>query len=40
MKNHRSRRAAAGRTFVRDYLSYLLIQPGYHGSESGMGLRL
>jgi DNA-binding MarR family transcriptional regulator len=26
MKNHRSRRAAAGRTFVRDYLSYLLGQ--------------
>ena len=29
MKNHRSRRAAAGRTFVRDYLSYLLGQANY-----------
>jgi len=29
MKNHRSRRAAAGRTFVRDYLSYLLGQANH-----------
>jgi DNA-binding MarR family transcriptional regulator len=29
MKTHRSRRAASGRTFVRDYLSYLLAQASY-----------
>jgi DNA-binding MarR family transcriptional regulator len=29
MKTHRSRRAAAGRTFVRDYLSYLLGQANH-----------
>jgi DNA-binding MarR family transcriptional regulator len=29
MKTHRTRRAAAGRTFVRDYLSYLLAQASY-----------
>ena len=29
MKNHRSRRAAAGRTFVRDYLAYLLGQANH-----------
>jgi DNA-binding MarR family transcriptional regulator len=29
MKNHLSRRTAAGRTFVRDYLSYLLGQANY-----------
>jgi len=29
MKSHRSRRAAAGRTFVRDYLAYLLGQANY-----------
>jgi DNA-binding MarR family transcriptional regulator len=29
MKTHRPRRAASGRTFVRDYLSYLLAQASY-----------
>lgn len=29
MKSHRSRRAAAGRTFIRDYLSYLLGQANH-----------
>ena len=29
MKTHRPGRAAAGRTFVRDYLSYLLAQASY-----------
>jgi DNA-binding MarR family transcriptional regulator len=29
MKNHQSRRSAAGRTFVRDYLAYLLGQANH-----------
>lgn len=29
MKTHRPKRAASGRTFVRDYLSYLLAQASY-----------
>jgi DNA-binding MarR family transcriptional regulator len=29
MKTHRPRRASSGRTFVRDYLSYLLAQASY-----------
>jgi DNA-binding MarR family transcriptional regulator len=34
MKTHRSRRSGSGRTFVRDYLSYLLAQASYAVSKA------